>query len=92
MEIGNPCLMEQTRQTERSTAPMPKAAPMGGETRFRFGETNTDNKVVEAADQPKMEQTMTEMEHANIAVDIKIKKVHRTLRCCGPPVDARKRA
>ena len=63
-------------QTESSTVPMPKAAPVGARLDSALAGQTRAKIAVEAADkmltiaQLRMKETMTEMEQANIAVEV----------------------
>ena len=75
MQIGNPCLMEHTRQVESPTVPMPKAAPVGARLDSEVARQKRANKSCGRGRQHAhggtaiMEETMAELEQANIAVE-----------------------
>ena len=81
MPNSNPCLTEPTKQTEASTTPIPKAAPVGARLDSALARQTRARKAVEAADKmltiakQRMKETMEELEQANSAVEIAKKKV-----------------
>ena len=71
MRISNPCLTESTKQTETSTMPIPKAAPIGARLDSSLARQSRARKAVEVSGQDahdsetKNEGDNGELEKAN---------------------------
>ena len=81
MQTGNACLAEQTRQVENPTVPILEAAPVEARLDSAFALINTSKescgRCTRDAHGGTAENggTMTELEQANIAVEVAKKKV-----------------